>query len=154
LGRLKAGLQPFIDACRATREASTVARHSIPLDPGTLHGYFSRELSPVVTIDSGDTVCCQTLDAGWGALDQADPFAPPAPFTPRDQARHFGHALTGPIAVRGARPGMTLEVRFRRIRMGTWGWSAGPGLPSQIDARLGLPSGAGGPLAVITVPIK
>jgi|HubBroStandDraft_6_1064221.scaffolds.fasta_scaffold148608_2 acetamidase/formamidase len=126
--------------------------HSIELDSRTLHGYFSRDLPPVVTIDSGDSVSFQTLDAGWGALQQVAPFTPPAAFEPRDRARHFGHALTGPIAVRGARPGMTLEVRFRTIRVGTWGWSAGPGLPSQLDARLGLAGGAGGPPAVITVP--
>lgn len=129
-----------------------MARHTIKLGASTLHGYFSRELAPVLTIDSGDTVCCQTLDAGWGALHQADAFAPPAAFAPRDAVRHFGHALTGPIAVRGARPGMALEVRFRSISPGTWGWSAGPGLPSQLDGRLGLAGGAGGPPAVITVP--
>jgi acetamidase/formamidase len=126
--------------------------HSIELGPDTLHGYFSRDLRPILTIDPGDHVLCQTLDAGWGALRQVDPFEPPVAFTPRDSARHFGHALTGPIAVRGARPGMTLEVRFRTIRVSNWGWSAGPALPSQFDARLGLSGGAGGPPAVITVP--
>jgi acetamidase/formamidase len=47
---------------------------------------------------------------------------------------------------------MTLEVHFRTIRTGAWGWSAGPGLPSQIDPRLGLGSGSSGPPSVITVP--
>ena len=47
---------------------------------------------------------------------------------------------------------MTLEIQFRTIRVSNWGWSAGPALPSQFDARLGLPGGAGGPPAVITVP--
>src|ERR1700693_878858 len=107
--------------------------HSIALGPDTLHGYFSRELPPVVTIDPGDSLRCQTLDAGWGALNQAGDFAPPVAFEPRDRERQFGHALTGPIAVHGARPGMTLEVHFRTIRTGAWGWSAGAGLPSQID---------------------
>jgi acetamidase/formamidase len=126
--------------------------HAIKLGPDTLRGYFSRDLPATVTIDSGDSVRCQTLDAGWGALRQADPFAPPIAFEPRDTVRDFAHALTGPIAVRGARPGMTLEIRFRTIRLSNWGWSAGPALPSQIDARLGLGSGSGGPPAVITVP--
>jgi acetamidase/formamidase len=129
-----------------------MALHSIELGPQTLRGYFSRDAAPVVSIDSGDTVHCQTLDAGWGALEQAGPFVPPVPFEPRDGVRDFGHALTGPIAVRGARPGMTLEIRFRTIRVGTWGWSAGPALPSQIDPRLGLGPGSSGPPPVITVP--
>src|ERR1700733_12036616 len=129
-----------------------MALHSIELGPQTLRGYFSRDAAPVVTIDSGDTVECQTLDAGWGALDQAGPFAPPGAFEPRDRVGDFGHALTGPISVRGARPGMTLEIRFRTIRLGKWGWSAGPALPSQIDPRLGLGPGSSGPPPVITVP--
>jgi acetamidase/formamidase len=34
------------------------------------------------------------------------------------------HILTGPIAVRGAEPGDTLEVRIKAIRLtGDWGWS-------------------------------
>ncbi len=129
-----------------------MARHSIELGPQTLRGYFSHDAAPAVVIDSGDTVECQTLDAGWGALEQAGPFVPPVPFEPRDRVRDFGHALTGPIAVRGARPGMTLEIRFRTIRPGKWGWSAGPALPSQIDPRLGLGPGSSGPPPVITVP--
>ncbi|HEV8001488.1 MAG TPA: acetamidase/formamidase family protein [Planctomycetaceae bacterium] len=129
-----------------------MATHSIELAPSTLRGYFARDLAPVVTIDSGDSVRCQTLDAGWGALRQADPFAPSVAFEPRDTARDFAHALTGPIAVRGARPGMTLEIRFRTIRLSNWGWSAGEALPSQFDPRLGLGSGSGGPPPVITVP--
>ena len=140
-------------AGRSNRLAKNpMVMHSIELGPETLRGYFSREVAPTVTIDSGDSVSCQTLDAGWGALRQADPFVPPVAFEPRDTARDYAHALTGPIAVRGARPGMTLEIRFRTIRLSNWGWSAGPALPSQIDARLGLGGGAGGPPAVITVP--
>ena len=114
-----------------------MAMHTIELGPETLRGYFSRDVTPAVTIDSGDSVRCQTLDAGWGALRQADPFAPPVAFEPRDTTRDYAHALTGPIAVRGARPGMTLEIRFRTIRLSNWGWSAGPALPSQIDAAAG-----------------
>jgi acetamidase/formamidase len=129
-----------------------MAMHTIELGPETLRGYFSRDLTPEVTIDSGDSVSCQTLDAGWGALEQVDPCRAPISFEPRDRGRDFGHALTGPIAIRGALPGMTLEIRFRTIRVGRWGWSAGPKLPSQLDARLGLGSGASGPPPVITVP--
>jgi acetamidase/formamidase len=47
---------------------------------------------------------------------------------------------------------MAVEVRINRVRTGRWGWSAGPALPSQLDARLGLGGGAGGPPDVITLP--
>ena len=40
--------------------------HEIPLERRTLHGHFSRDLRPVLTIDSGDTIAFSTLDAGWG----------------------------------------------------------------------------------------
>lgn len=142
-----------MQAGRTSRLPSNpMVMHTIELGPETLRGYFSRDVTPAVTIDSGDSVCCQTLDAGWGGLEQVDPCRAPISFEPRDRGRDFGHALTGPIAVRGARPGMTLEIRFRTIRVGAWGWSAGAKLPSQLDARLGLGGGASGPPPVITVP--
>ena len=33
-----------------------MARHELPLDVSVLHGHFSRELEPVLTVDPGDTV--------------------------------------------------------------------------------------------------
>ena len=39
--------------------------HHIPLDRRTLHGHFSRELAAVITVDPGDSVEFQALDAGW-----------------------------------------------------------------------------------------
>jgi acetamidase/formamidase len=49
-----------------------------------------------------------------------------------------GHALTGPIAVRGARRGDTLVVEIQDVRPNTWGWTAfGPGrglLPDDFTA--------------------
>jgi hypothetical protein len=83
----------------------------------------------------------------WGAIEQEAGFNEPRDFIPRDLTRDVAHALTGPVAIDGARPGMTLE-----IRTGRWGWSAGPGAPSQLDPYLGLGPGPGGPPAVITVP--
>jgi acetamidase/formamidase len=129
-----------------------MALHTLTAEPENLHGSFSCDLPPVLTIDPGDTVRYQTLDAGWGAIRQAQMWGIPQDFEPRDRHRDFGHALTGPVAVRGAAPGMTLEVQIKRIRPGTWGWSAGPGLPSQLDNRLGFASAPSGPPAVITVP--
>lgn len=111
--------------------------HSLRPDARTLHGHFSRDLSPVLTIDSGDRVRFTTLDAGWGEFEQADPFAPATKF-PRDPERDPGHALTGPVYVRGAEPGMVLEVRIVEVRTGRWGWSGGGGFPTPLNTRLGL----------------
>src|SRR5437899_7044119 len=122
--------------------------HRLGPAAGTVHGIFSRELAPALTIASGDTVVFQTLDAGWGALEQAPDFTVPKAFTPRDLTRAVAHCLTSPVRIEGAKPGMVLEIRIRRLRAGRWGWSAGPTLPSQMDAALGLPASASGPPAV------
>ena len=121
--------------------------HQVRPGPGTLRGYLTRDLPPILTIDSGDRVCYQTLDAAWGALEQTFPLTKAKEFSPRDRTRDVHHALCGPVAIRGAEPGMALEICFRRIRTGRWGWSAGPELPSQMDSRLGVPGGTSSPVS-------
>jgi acetamidase/formamidase len=88
----------------------------------TLHGHFSRHLPPVLTIDSGDTVRFTTLDVAWGADAPvgATIGLPPTDLV-RDPELDAGHALIGPVAIRGAEPGMTLEVQIGALRPGPWG---------------------------------
>lgn len=86
--------------------------------PRALHGFFSRDLPPALTSDPGDVVVFQTLDAGWGAVRQEPGFTEPINFTPRDLSRDVTHPLAGPVPVRGAKAGMTLEIRINRIRTG------------------------------------
>jgi acetamidase/formamidase len=90
--------------------------HEIPLREDTVHGYFSSALSPVVTIDPGDSVRFQALNAGWRWHAEHEQFE-------RDAGLHDGHALTGPVEVRGARAGQTLVVRIDEVTPGTWGAS-------------------------------
>ena len=80
-----------------------MARHHLDPAPRALHGYFSRELAPALTIDSGDVVSFQTLDAGWGAIEQEAGFSEPRDYIPRDLARDVAHPLAGPVAINGAR---------------------------------------------------
>ncbi|MDX1994997.1 MAG: acetamidase/formamidase family protein [bacterium] len=102
--------------------------HTLEPQAGTLHGTFSREIAPAIEINPGDTVRLRTLEANW-AVGDVDPDlllqgrAGITCFSPRDQERDSGHALTGPVAVRGAQPGMMLAVQINRIVPGTWGWS-------------------------------
>src|SRR5262245_22669888 len=117
-----------------------------------VHGFVSRDIKPALTIDPDDTVVFQTLDSGWGAIEQSENFSEPKEFSPRDLSRDVAHALTGPVEIRHARPGMALEIHLGRIRPGNWGWSAGAALPAQLDARLGIAGGATGPPALIKVP--
>ena len=118
----------------------------------SVHGFVSREIKPALTINSGDTVVFQTLDSGWGAIEQFANFSEPKEFSPRDLSRDVAHALTGPVEIHGALQGMVLEIHVRRIVPGHWGWSAGTTLPAQLDARLGIAGGSSGPPALIKVP--
>ncbi len=114
--------------------------HTMRPERATLHGQFSRELSPVLTIEPGDTVVFQTLDAGWNVEPQtsAVPGERPRRFEPRHPERDAGHALCGPVAIRGAEPGMALAIRIEEIRPGAWGWTSAGGRSSAINTRLGL----------------
>jgi acetamidase/formamidase len=77
-----------------------------------VHGRWSRDLDPVLTVDPGDSVRLETLSIFWWRK-RGEPFAERAP--------DDGHALSGPIAVRGARPGATLSVRIDAVEPGPWG---------------------------------
>lgn len=88
--------------------------HEIPLLDETLHGFFSTSLSPVLTIDPGDSVRFQALNAGWHWDFEGY-------FFDRDDELHSGHALTGPIEVRGARAGQALVITIDEVTPRDWG---------------------------------
>jgi acetamidase/formamidase len=112
--------------------------HELALERASLHGHFSADLPPVLTIDPGDSVRFSTLDAGWGLepprLDGADRRT----FAPRHDELDSGHALVGPIEVRGARAGQALAVRIDELRVGRYGLTTGGGWESPLNARLGV----------------
>ncbi|HEY5694548.1 MAG TPA: acetamidase/formamidase family protein [Gaiellaceae bacterium] len=79
-----------------------------PIDP---KGFFSCDYEPVLTVDPGEAVVFSSLDSGW----RWDPeIQEPTP-------DHAGHALHGPIEVRGARAGGTLAVQFDEVTPRSWG---------------------------------
>lgn len=109
--------------------------YTIEPERTTLHGSFSREFPPVLTIASGDSVHVRTLDADWNATPPTE--TSHQPFK-RDPVRDKGHALCGPIAIQGAQPGMTLEIQINEVRPTNWGWTIAGGWDSDINQRLGL----------------
>jgi acetamidase/formamidase len=88
--------------------------HEIPLERRTLHGHFSRDLPPILEVDPGDSIVFSCPNAGWRLNDGTT-------FEPRDEKLDGGHALVGPIEVRGARRGKTLLVHIDAVRPGTFG---------------------------------
>jgi acetamidase/formamidase len=108
--------------------------HEIPLERRTLHGHFSRDLPPILTIESGDTVAFACLDAGWHVT-------PEDKFEPRAAELDDGHALIGPIEIRGAQAGQALEVQIDDVRVGSWGTTFAAGWSTRLNDYLGLGDG-------------
>jgi acetamidase/formamidase len=115
-----------------------MAIYTLEPERRTLHGSFSREFPPVLTIDPGDRVHFRTLDAGWGLEPPTKAGAGRKRFEPRVEERDSGHALCGPIAIRGAQPGMTLEIQVNEVRPGAWGTTYAGGWENGINERLGV----------------
>jgi acetamidase/formamidase len=110
-----------------------VTLHEIPLERRTLHGHFSCDLGPILTIETGDSIAFSCLDSGWS-------IEPGVKYEPRDPELDAGHALIGPIEVRGARAGQALEVSIDRVVPGAWGWCGASDWSTPLNERLGLTS--------------
>jgi len=117
-----------------------MAQHVVAPERRTLHAHFSRDLPPVLQIDSGDSVVFRTLDVGWGMEPPTSNTAPRRKFEPRDPVTDAGPCMIGPVFVRGANPGDALEIRIDALEPGAWGWTyAGVGVtPPDIAAALEL----------------
>jgi acetamidase/formamidase len=111
-----------------------VAVYEIPLERRTLHGHFSRDLEPVLTVETGDSIAFSCLNSGWRTAEHEVPFE-------RDEELDAGHALIGPVEVRGARPGQTLAVSIDELRIGAGGVTQAGGWSTVLNDRLGVENG-------------
>ena len=64
----------------------------------------------------------QSLNSGWRWDGESEHFE-------RDKDLHSGHALSGPVEVRGARAGQTLVVRIDEVTPRSWGVTFADGDP-------------------------
>jgi formamidase len=94
-------------------------RRHLAAEPGTGHNRWHPEVPPAVEVDEGEEVLLETRDALDGHL------------TPQSTVADFAglplgviHPLTGPVLVKGARPGDLLEVTFVDILPQAWAFSA------------------------------
>jgi len=108
--------------------------HHLDPEPGTTIDYFSRASAPVLTVDPGDTVVVRSLDAS-GYLERLQT---PGEVRPTMFTEPRGHCLTGPIAVRGAEPGMVLALRLEFLQPQSWGWTVANARDNTLNRRLGL----------------
>jgi acetamidase/formamidase len=91
--------------------------HTLTAEP--THSRWNAALPPRLTIDPGDIVHFECQDASGG---QVQPGMTAQEFTAIDRGRI--HALTGPVAVRGASPGDVLQVDVLEVSHKGWGWSS------------------------------
>ena len=111
-----------------------MALHEIPLERRTLHGHFSRDLEPILSVESGDSIAFACLNSGWRTAEHEV-------FPDRDEELDAGHALIGPVEVRGARAGQVLEVSIDELRVGTGGVTQAGGFETPLNERLGVEGG-------------
>ncbi|HEU0000832.1 MAG TPA: acetamidase/formamidase family protein [Ktedonobacteraceae bacterium] len=83
------------------------------------HLAWDHSIPPIATIQSGETVSFDLLDASCGQIvhDSTVEAIRTLDFSQVDQ-------VNGPIYVEGAAPGDTLEVEFLDLQPADWGWTA------------------------------
>jgi acetamidase/formamidase len=101
------------------------ATYDLPATPKTVAwGHYAAGTTPAITIESGDTVVIHTLltnspagleKAGVAAADVEPALRAVFDGVPAAERGPGGHILTGPVAIAGAEPGDTLEVRILKI---------------------------------------
>ena len=101
------------------------------LDDAQVHYEWNNALPPRLEIEPGDTVvidCRDAADRYYRRTSTHDDVIARGPFR--------GHALTGPIRVKGARPGDVLVVELLEVKPADFGWTSirpGRGLLPEAD---------------------
>ena len=83
-------------------------------DPENIHFSFSPKNRPVLEIESRQTLTVETLDASNGQIR-------PGNQTPINRSRLL--PITGPIQIKGARPGHALAVKIQAIDFPEYGYA-------------------------------
>ena len=92
--------------------------HTHHLGDDQVHYRWDVANAPLLEIDSGDTVVLTTRDV---SDNQVAPGSDASVLASFDWDRAY--PLTGPIAVRGARPGDTLRIEMLDVHVRGWGWT-------------------------------
>ena len=103
---------------------------SIRDEPDKGHNRWHPDINPIVEVDVGEEVLLETRDARDGQIS--------AGMTTYDIKRlidagewrtNIGHPLTGPVFIKGAKPGDLLEIEYIDLLPEHYGWTTfGPGI--------------------------
>jgi acetamidase/formamidase len=83
------------------------------------HSVWNRHLGPRLVIEDGDIVQMECLDASGGQVHRKSTLEE---YLAIDRSRI--HALTGPIAMKGAEPGDVLAVQVLEVAHRGWAWTS------------------------------
>ena len=105
--------------------AGAARTYDLPATPATVQwGHYDATSKPALTVKSGDVVVVHTLltnsptgleKAGVAPAEVEQSLRAVFDGVPQSERGPGGHILTGPIAVEGAQPGDTLEVKILKI---------------------------------------
>jgi acetamidase/formamidase len=133
---------PSLSHAQTDLKRSSISHYHVPATDKTVHwGYFSKNLKPLVVVESGDFVTIETLthhaNDDAERMVKGDPGAESVFYWDKTRkgvnrrgagpmdASLFGrgageglgvHICTGPVAVHGAQPGDILEVRILDVK--------------------------------------
>jgi acetamidase/formamidase len=100
-----------------------MAIHYLPANNDTVTvGYFDCTLPPALTVESGDIVTIETLHHYGGTVQPGMSLEEIACL--RGDPQWGPHSVTGPVAIRGAKPGDGLEVRILKIVLKSFGFNS------------------------------
>ncbi|HYL31734.1 MAG TPA: acetamidase/formamidase family protein [Stellaceae bacterium] len=109
-------------AATGSRRSEQGKLHVVKSEKKTVQlGVFDTNLTPVATVESGDTI---SFPDTWSHfLNELQPGVPVDKLAQlrRDNPGKGPHTIIGPIAVKDAEPGDVLEIRYRKFETYTWG---------------------------------
>jgi acetamidase/formamidase len=120
------GLETQAGAFQENGAGAKLTDHTVESTPETIRsGFLDPKAAPVASVASGDIVRYPHTWTHWG-----NEAVYGMTFADREPLRHrypYGpYSVIGPVEVRGAEPGDTIECSLLALRTIDWGWNSFP----------------------------